>query len=186
MKNTGMKRLGLRSGLVFAAAGVLVVGCGAGAFAAAAPALLAPHGLTAASGQKTVPMGSPHYKTNAKGLTYGSSKQSDSPAHEPDLIGVVTTNNLTKTQVSRMAVSAVAASDTGGGEAGYVYKSDLAAADGSNIANPTEAAAWMAKGAKEDHTVPVYDNDGVTQIGTFVVYGSDSTGTAAATTATGK
>lgn len=178
MKNK-MRAFSTRSALVAAAAGVLVVGCGAGAFAAASPALLAPKGLSAASaGVKTTPMPDPQYKKNAAGQTYGSAADSNAPENEPDLIAVVTTNNLTTKQVSRMSVAAAAATDTGGGQQGYVKKDELAEADGSNVSNPEEAAKWMAGGAKEDHLVPVYASDGMTQIGTFVIYGSDSTGEA--------
>jgi len=176
MKMNGIKHLSARTGLVVAAAGILVVGCGAGAFAAAAPALFAPAGLSADPGVATVPIPKPTYEVNANGLTYGSVKTSDSPANEPDLIAVVTTNDLTTADVSRLSEAAAAKIETGGGTPGYVLKKDLAEADGSNVKNPAEAVKWMEGGAKIDHVVPVYKSDGVTQIGQFVVYGSDSTG----------
>jgi len=73
-----------------------------------------------------------------------------------------------------MSPAAVAARSSGGGKHGYVRKDELAAADGSNVTTPEEAVEWMQTGAKTDHVVTVYESDGVTPIGAFIVYGTDS------------
>ena len=70
------------------------------------------------------------YPKDAKGLTYGSGLQANSPANEPELIQVTATN----------------------GKTGYVYRTDITAPE---PASPQEAAARSAtnQGSK---TVPVY------------------------------
>jgi hypothetical protein len=78
---------------------------------------------------------------NANGDTYGV----DSPNGHPDLIAVTATN----------------------GRDGYAYATDL---DGPMPANPEEAATWNETHG-DPRPVPVYESDGETVIGEFVVGG---------------
>ncbi|MDM4762784.1 hypothetical protein QT381_07165 [Galbitalea sp. SE-J8] len=145
----GTRTASTRVGIAIAGVGVLVIAGAAGAFATVGPTLLAPAGVSAAPGVDTSPMPNPQYAVNANGQSYGSAADANSPDTEPDLIGVVADN----------------------GKTGYVLKTELAEADGSNITSPEEAVKWENGGAKVNHTVDVYESDGTTVIGTFTVYG---------------
>ena len=79
------------------------------------------------------------WATNPSGDTFGVMKEDGS---EPDLVAVIATN----------------------GEDGYVYTEELR---GPDFANPEEALAWQQAHAGEARTIPVYREDGVTQIGEF-------------------
>lgn len=81
---------------------------------------------------------------NAAGYTYGSAALAKSYWDEPDLIGAEATN----------------------GNAGYAFKKDLE--NPIPVPGP-ELDAFVARGAWTEK-VPVYDADGVTQIGVFVVW----------------
>jgi hypothetical protein len=85
----------------------------------------------------------PDYPRNATGLTYGSALRATSPANEPDLIQVTATN----------------------GRTGYVRRADITPTE---PASPQEAAArsTLNRGPK---TVTVYERDGVSAIGDFVL-----------------
>lgn len=75
---------------------------------------------------------------NANGDTYGVMKD----GAEPDLVAVIATN----------------------GEVGYAYAEELS---GPDFASPEEAIEWQEEHGGEVRTVPVYLEDGVTQIGEF-------------------
>ncbi len=92
----------------------------------------------------------PGYDVNARGLTVGTIPQALSPETEPDLI-FVTGNSGTK---------------------GYVYKTDL---NDPVPANPAAAAAFQAKVAGTDRVIPVFEEDGTTQIDTFTIHYSTPT-----------
>ena len=79
------------------------------------------------------------WATNPSGDTYGVVKEDGS---EPDLVAVIATN----------------------GEAGYAYTEELR---GPDFANPEEALAWQQAHGSEVRTIPVYLEDGVTQVGEF-------------------
>jgi hypothetical protein len=85
------------------------------------------------------------YATNAEGLTYGSAYGANSVANEPDLIRVLASNGLT----------------------GYAYKSQLEA--DASFTSPGRALAWQEGNAGKTETVPVYESDGVTTIGQFII-----------------
>lgn len=85
---------------------------------------------------------------NATGLTYGSSLGALDEAGVPDLVLVIATN----------------------GKHGYVYRSALNAADGSNVSTLQGAAAWADGGATVSHTIAVYAQDGTTVIGAFKIF----------------
>ncbi|MDI6799550.1 MAG: hypothetical protein QMD53_02615 [Actinomycetota bacterium] len=79
---------------------------------------------------------------NNLGVTYGSGLDAVSPEDEPDLIKVEATN----------------------GKVGYAYRADL---EGPEPSSPAAAIAQQkAKKGKPD-IIPVYEVDGVTQIGVF-------------------
>jgi len=88
------------------------------------------------------------FNKHASGLTYGSAMKAQRPDEEPDLILVVATN----------------------ARQGYVYKSALDEAAGSNVGSPEEALAWQARTQGTDSTIPVYEADGKTKIGQFVLH----------------
>jgi hypothetical protein len=95
----------------------------------------------------------PHYKKNAKGLTYGSSADALTPDSSPDLIAAVATN----------------------GREGYVRREDLDDANGTTAAksfkSPEDALRWQASRDKSDKLLKVYDQEGKEVIGNFIVFG---------------
>ncbi|MGV8083237.1 MAG: hypothetical protein AB2L09_06370 [Coriobacteriia bacterium] len=84
---------------------------------------------------------------NAKGLTYGNALFAKSLEDEPDLQAAWATN----------------------GKLGYAYKADLY---GPVPSSPEEALRLQAENAGKDIVIPVYEVDGETQIGVFVIQGS--------------
>jgi hypothetical protein len=83
---------------------------------------------------------------NAQGLTYGSGSDSMTPQDEPDLILVGATN----------------------GKVGYVLRTDL---EGQASKSPQEALSQQAAQAGKDRVIPVYESDGTTKIGVFIIQG---------------
>jgi hypothetical protein len=86
---------------------------------------------------------------NASGQTYGVSNQQGTP----DLIAVVVDQGKTQ---------------------GYVERSELDCASGGQVKSPSEAVTWDETSKNRNITIPVYESDGVTIIGTFTV--GDATG----------
>ncbi|WSB17294.1 ATP-dependent Lon protease [Streptomyces albidoflavus] len=87
----------------------------------------------------------PAWPKNAKGETYGSGLEATSPGNAPDLIRAYTT----------------------GGEVGYVKRAELE--DEPAPASPREAVALQKRLAGADRRIAVYDADGTTVLGDFVV-----------------
>lgn len=89
------------------------------------------------------------YELNGDGATFGVSGESS----EPSLIGVYASN----------------------GKQGYVWNTELDKATGapSQFASPEEALAWQAESGRENRSIPVYESDGKTVVGEFVIVGSD-------------
>ncbi|MGO2519978.1 MAG: hypothetical protein ACTH8F_07645 [Microbacterium sp.] len=89
---------------------------------------------------------SPEYSTNASDQTYGSAKNATHDS-EPDLIQAIATN----------------------GKTGYVKKVELDDTSGQPT-NPEEAVAYMqSKSYLNARTITVYESDGKTEIGEFVI-----------------
>lgn len=87
------------------------------------------------------------YKQNADGLTYGSALDAVSPETEPDLINVVASN----------------------GKTGYVLKTELDRASGAlDFKSVDEALAWQSS-RRSVTSVTVYESDGKTVVGEFIV-----------------
>lgn len=84
---------------------------------------------------------------NASGKTYGVQNQNGTP----DLIAVVIDQGKTQ---------------------GYVEASELNCASGSDVASPAQALAWDTQ--NRNISIPVYESDGTTVIGTFIL--GDATG----------
>jgi hypothetical protein len=84
------------------------------------------------------------WPTNERGQTYGAPQETAAGYHEPDLMRVQATN----------------------GETGYALSSELA---GPQPITPEEALEWQAQRGGEPRTIPVYQSDGLTQIGVFDV-----------------
>lgn len=82
---------------------------------------------------------------NAQGETYGVWGDDA----EPDLIAAIATN----------------------GREGYVRRTELDAVTGVNPSTPAEALAWQDAHAGETFSIPVYESDGETVIGSFRVVG---------------
>lgn len=120
----------------------------AGALGAGAIGGVVSASLATASGSTHLPAPSrqvvTHWSTNAHGQTFGSALKAVSPADEPDLIQAIATN----------------------GHTGYVYRTAL---EGDMPTTPAQALAQQAAEEGHDQTVPVYESDGVTQIGVFVI-----------------
>jgi hypothetical protein len=91
---------------------------------------------------------------NTNGQTYGVSNLKGTP----DLISVVIDD---------------------GTKYGYVSKVDLNCASGGQVKSPAEALEWDKVSQNRNVSIPVYESDGVTVIGTFTV--GDANGTNAAT-----
>jgi hypothetical protein len=81
---------------------------------------------------------------NANGQTYGVSNQQGTP----DLISVVIDD---------------------GAKYGYVTKSELNCAAGGDVTSPAEAQAWDKVSQNLNVSIPAYESDGVTVVGTFTV-----------------
>jgi len=80
---------------------------------------------------------------NDLGVTYGSGADAVSYEDEPDLISVVATN----------------------GKSGYAYRTDL---EGPVPSSPAAAVAQQKARGDKPRVIPVYEVDGVTQIGVFL------------------
>lgn len=93
------------------------------------------------------------WATNESGQTYGV----ENPNGSPDLIAVVATN----------------------GREGYVHRAELEEANGTAAArefsSPEDALRWQEERAGKTFTVAVYEADGTTQIGEFVIEGGVGT-----------
>lgn len=98
----------------------------------------------------TAPSNPGNFPTNANGQTYGSSSNV-SLENEPDLIYAIATN----------------------GAVGYISRSQLWAADGTNVQSPAQAANYMAS-ATSPRFIPVYESDGSTIVGQFEISGTNS------------
>ena len=114
-----------------------------------------PAGLATSPGGVPAPTIAPDYPRNAAGLTYGSLELAGTPDQAPDLILVQDT----------------------AGEQGYVRRTELDAATGADLANPAAASTWQKQQDRLSQaggytTVTVYDSDGVTSIGSFIVWPS--------------
>ncbi|MHB9004315.1 MAG: hypothetical protein ACYC6C_09685 [Coriobacteriia bacterium] len=83
------------------------------------------------------------WPTNASGQTYGTPTGTPYDYREPDLIKVCATN----------------------GKIGYSVRVDL---EGPTPASPEEALWLQAEQAGKGRVIPVYESDGVTQIGVFI------------------
>jgi hypothetical protein len=81
---------------------------------------------------------------NANGETYGVHNQNGTP----DLIAVVIDQGKTQ---------------------GYVEASELNCAAGGDVTSPAEALTWDKVSQNRNVTIPVYESDGTTVIGAFVV-----------------
>jgi hypothetical protein len=89
------------------------------------------------------------WATNEQGQSYGVENSKGSP----DLVAVIATN----------------------GKTGYAFRTDLDDADGTNAAetfkSPEDAIAWQKARQGMTFRVPVYESDGTTLVGEFVVGG---------------
>ncbi|HUZ40256.1 MAG TPA: hypothetical protein VMU68_02550 [Acidimicrobiales bacterium] len=81
---------------------------------------------------------------NASGETYGVANQKGTP----DLVAVIINQGHTD---------------------GYVKETELNCAAGGDVASLAEAAAWDKTSQNRNITIPVYESDGVTVVGTFTV-----------------
>lgn len=85
------------------------------------------------------------FPVNANGETYGSDANAAWDA-QPDLISAFATN----------------------GKTGYISRVALEAADGSDVNSLSQAAAYIAS-TKSSRSIPVYEQNGTTVIGSFVI-----------------
>jgi len=133
----------------------LVAGVGAGLLVG--PAIAADHPTVTPETTQVAPT----FQKNAAGDTFGSAAKATSPDNEPDLIQAAATN----------------------GKTGYVKKSELDAANGSDVSTPEEAMKWNQE-SQTPRSVPVYAQDGRTVIGVFVVGNINTSKAAQPTTVT--
>lgn len=118
-----------------------------GAAVLGAAAISVPVALASGSHPKPAapPTPAATYSVNGHGETYGSGLGVTYPGDEPDLIQAVATN----------------------GREGYVKAADLVAAEGTPPASLSQAVQ-MSENPRAV-AIPVYEQDGTTQIGEFVV-----------------
>ena len=91
--------------------------------------------------------------TNASGQTYGVTNQNGTP----DLVAVIIDQGKVQ---------------------GYVKASDLNCASGNYVVHsPAQALAWDAASKNRNISIPVYESDGKTVIGVFVIDGGGSDAT---------
>lgn len=111
-------------------------------------------GAGAALGADGAPRPLPAHGINDAGDTYGSAADAVSPETEPDLI----------------------AAEAANGRVGYVRKAELDEANGSTAAesftSPEDALRWQESEGAEDRWVNVYELDGSTVIGAFLIAGA--------------
>jgi hypothetical protein len=81
---------------------------------------------------------------NAQGETYGVENQDGTP----DLLAVVIDDGKTH---------------------GYVESSELSCAAGGDVSSPAEALKWDKESQNRNVSVPVYESDGTTVIGTYIM-----------------
>jgi hypothetical protein len=136
-----------RHALVVAAVVVVAVAIATGGIALAGgfhsdspPQPLWPAATPGGSPQPGVPATSV-YPTNANGQTYGPMMPH---VEEPDLVRVTATN----------------------GKLGYVLRADL---EGSVPTTPEEALSQQIAQAGKNRVIPVYQSDGITKIGVFII-----------------
>lgn len=82
--------------------------------------------------------------TNANGQTFGATNQNGTP----DLVAVVIDHGTTD---------------------GYVKASDLSCAESGDVKSPAEALTWDKESRIRNISIPVYESDGTTVIGTFIM-----------------
>lgn len=121
----------------------LVVGLGALGVGAVAGAAVTTVGRS--SSTQSISKDDSGFPVNANGQTYGSDSNV-SWNNQPDLISAIATNGMS----------------------GYISRVALEAVDGSDVNSPSQASAYMAN-TKSASTVPVYEQDGTTVIGSFVI-----------------
>jgi hypothetical protein len=93
---------------------------------------------------------SPEYPLNAVGRTYGAAGSEVAFDDWPDLLQVEASN----------------------GQMGYVDTALLNELTGANVATPEEAVAWtkqMESETWDSIEIPVYDFQGVSQVGVFII-----------------
>lgn len=99
----------------------------------------------------------PEWPVNAAGQTYGNGALAASAEEFPDLITATATN----------------------GQRGYVVNTHLNEASGEGVlaqgASPDSVSAWMEGAAGGDRTLPVYDSDGSTVLGEFLIPAAEVT-----------
>ncbi len=95
--------------------------------------------------------GTVSFPTNANGQTYGSASNVSLDG-EPSLIRAYATN----------------------GKVGYILRSQLWAADGTNVSTPAQAISYMASRTNAI-AIPVFEQDGTTIIGEFIIPAVPST-----------
>lgn len=91
------------------------------------------------------------YPLNSHGQSYGSAADAPARGGEPDLIAAIASN----------------------GKRGYVKRIDM---ESPRPKNPEEAVALTKANEGKTKTVPVYDQEGQTVIGEFVMGGGTSSG----------
>jgi hypothetical protein len=89
---------------------------------------------------------------NASGQTYGASGWSESPEDEPDLIAARATN----------------------GRTGYILNTDQSIIDMTGGVTQAEIDDYIANTGRADRLIPVYESDGRTVIGEFLIVGLDT------------
>jgi hypothetical protein len=88
-----------------------------------------------------------NYRTNESGETYGSAADAPTPEQEPDLIEAYATN----------------------GRVGFVRREDLT----DPLPTSLEEARQISARPPQSRAIPVYEVDGKTVIGQFVIEGGD-------------
>jgi hypothetical protein len=82
--------------------------------------------------------------TNANGQTYGATNENGTP----DLVAVVIDGGIIH---------------------GYVKATDLSCAESGDVKSPAEALTWDKESRNRNISIPVYESDGTTVIGTFIM-----------------
>ncbi|WP_159698779.1 hypothetical protein [Arthrobacter sp. 18067] len=147
-----MKKKNIKNRVAFVGIGTVIL-AGLGLGAAMATTSSSPDNQPTAVTQQKPVINAPDYKTNARGQTFGSISEIDGQPVEPDLIQALATN----------------------GTVGYVDDDALKAATGhpSQFKSPEEALRWQEANGNKTTVIPVYESDGVTRVGEFVIQPSE-------------
>ena len=120
-------------------------------------------------GTFTFPNGS---STSCSAADLSQTPPSDGPASEvvplsPGVDSVTITTSANATWIQQGTPDLIAADQ--GGTSGYIKASDMNCASGPKPTSPAQALEWQSAHQNQSVSIPLYQSDGTTVIGTFII-----------------